>query len=198
MKSEEPLDATPLAEDDRKGLIPEHITTRNELNTVEFANINKACLKYFSKIPTQLKAPFTAEWLKKLHYEMFGEVWRWAGKPRIADIVPGIPVHQISVELLNFERDFIAWKNHQHEPYEVAAKIHHRLVWIHPFRNGNGRWARTAANIYLKQKKLPLVKWPEDVLFIKSGFRNEYILALRKADKGDFSSLIKLHEALIK
>ncbi len=32
---------------------------------------------------------------------------------------------------------------------EVAARFHHRLVWIHPFPNGNGRWARTMADILL-------------------------------------------------
>ncbi len=30
----------------------------------------------------QQEAPFTYDWFLKLHIEMFGNVWDWAGKPR--------------------------------------------------------------------------------------------------------------------
>ena len=42
MKNSGPLGSTPLEEEERKGLIPEHITTREELNAAEFTNINEA------------------------------------------------------------------------------------------------------------------------------------------------------------
>ncbi|MBI4208502.1 MAG: Fic family protein [Deltaproteobacteria bacterium] len=38
---------------------------------------------------------------------------------------------------------------------ELSARLHHRLVWIHPFENGNGRWARLIMNIHLKKYNLP-------------------------------------------
>ena len=92
MKNKAPLGSTPLSEEDRTGLIPKHITTREELNGGEFANINQAYLKYFAGRLTPKKAPFTFNWLKKLHAEMFGEVWELAGKIRTKEILPGIPV----------------------------------------------------------------------------------------------------------
>ena len=42
----------------------------------------------------------------------------------------------------------------EHETYvrdEIAARFHHKLVFIHPYPNGNGRHARLAADILLKE-----------------------------------------------
>lgn len=47
---------------------------------------------------------------------------------------------------------------------EIAARIHHRAVQIHPFLNGNGRWSRMLVNIYLKQNGLQPTKWNENLL----------------------------------
>jgi Fic family protein len=42
---------------------------------------------------------------------------------------------------------------------EISARLHYRAVVIHPFLNGNGRWSRMLANIYLKQNELKPTKW---------------------------------------
>lgn len=192
-----PFGATPIDEDDRIGLIPEHITTREELNAAEFANINCAYVKYFSRTPSRRKAPFTCEWLKKLHYEMFGDVWEWAGKLRIKDIAPGVPVAQIATEFYKFQGDVEAWEKYEHDLLEIAVKIHHRLVWIHPFRNGNGRWARLASNIYLRRNSLAIVQWPEGEFLVADSLRKEYVSALQKADRGSFAPLLEIHKRFL-
>jgi len=193
MSRKDPLGATPLTVEDREGLIPEHITTREELNALEFANINEVYLKYLAGKPSATKAPFTVEWLRKVHREMFGQIWKWAGQFRRRDLNVGVQVHHIASELKKFESDLKVWERHKHGVLEIAAKIHHRLVWIHPFRNGNGRWARLASNIYLKREDERLTSWPEKELFIGGGFRKKYIQALQKADQGDIAGLMKLH-----
>lgn len=197
MTSKEPSHSTPLDEEDKAGLIPEYVTTREELNSLEFANINQAYLIYFSGKLTKAKTPFSFKWLKVLHEEMFGAVWEWAGEIRKKDIAPGIPVHQILPEMKRFEGDLESWEGFKHEPLEIAAKIHHRLVWIHPFRNGNGRWARMASNIYLRREAKPLVKWPENEFFIESTFRKKYVQALQEADRGQLRAFIDLHRSLL-
>ena len=122
--------STPLDEADKNGLILSYLTTREELNAAEFENMNSAYLKYLARKPLAKKAPFTAIWLKKLHFEMFGKVWKWAGEYRTSDIMPGVPVYQIAAEMLNGERDIKTWRTHQHDPFECSVKIHHRLVWM--------------------------------------------------------------------
>jgi Fic family protein len=76
---------------------------------------------------------------------------------------------------------------------EQAARLHHRAVKIHPFPNGNGRWSRMLANIWLKRNRQPLTKWPEKVIGTESEIRDRYLAAIIKADGGDYSDLIALH-----
>ena len=74
-------------------------------------------------------------------------------------------------------------------PIEQATRIHHRLVWIHPFPNGNGRFARLIADMYLKSLGCTHPTWPVD-LQNDSPDRKRYINTLKAADKGDFGPLI--------
>lgn len=61
--------------------------------------------------------------------------------------------------------DIAYWdKNKKFDIYETATRIHHRAVQIHPHKNGNGRWSRMLANIYLRQNGSMPVKWQEDLL----------------------------------
>ena len=158
--------------------------TIQEIYLFEAKNITKATLKYFADRPTKKTAPFSYEWLIILHKEMFGEVWDWAGKTRQVEL---------STEIKKLVDDLAFWdKNRSFDVIEIASRIHHRAVQIHPFINGNGRWARMLANIYLKQNGLQPTKWNEKLLSKENLHRDDYIKALKKADNGDYSELIKM------
>lgn len=75
----------------------------------------------------------------------------------------------------------------------LADHLHHLAGQIHPFPNGNGRWSRLLANIWLKVHKWPLTDWPEDAIGATSVIRDDYLAAVRAADSGDYSPLIELH-----
>ena len=49
------------------------------------------------------------------------------------------------------------------------------------------------ANIYLRQHGLMPVKWQEDLLSKENPKRDEYIQALKKADRSDYEDLIAMH-----
>ena len=68
---------------------------------------------------------------------------------------------------------------------------------IHPFINGNGRWSRMLANIYLKQNGLEPTKWNEDLLAKENVHRGDYIQALKQADNGNYELLIKMQGNLV-
>lgn len=186
---------TPL--DDSSGLLID-ISTREELNAYEFANVNKTITKYLLSKPSDQKAPFTFDWFLKVHREMFREVWEWAGQIRKTNKSIGIDKMQIRKALKLLEKDYHYWIDSHLNPDEIAARLHHRLVWIHPFENGNGRWARLLTNIHLKKFGLPLIEWPEEALLKKTDLRKRYLEALRKADAHNFSSLIDIHRSLQK
>lgn len=184
---------TPI--DDLSGLLLP-IKTQRQLNDAESKNNSKAYAKYilFAK-PTSKFDPFTYQSFCGIHKDMFGEVWSWAGEIRKTIKNMGSAPAEIGSEIHRFLFDFHQWEEKGIRPLEVAVKIHHRLVQIHPFENGNGRWARLVTNIYLRRKRIPLIKWSEDQDFIRKVFKPRYIAALKAADHGDYEPLSRLHEA---
>lgn len=187
--------ATPV--DDREGLIPKHVTTKADLNELEFANINAVIQKYFLGKLGDKKAPMDVSWFIKVHREMYGKVWKWAGKFRSTELNIGVAPQQIHMQLKQLVDNFWYWEREtKMEVLEKAVRLHHGLVKIHPFKNGNGRWARLIANIYLRKSESPLIRWPEKTLQADSPFRKEYILALQKADQGNYGVLIQMHATL--
>lgn len=194
--STQPIDdSTPLDDTSGLKLSKNKSYTLKEIYDKEAENIANAVLKYLSAEPSKNEAPFSYEWLLELHREMFGDVWEWAGKLRQCELSIGIKAYLISTELKKLVDDIEYWdKNKTFDTTEIATRIHHRAVQIHPFQNGNGRWSRMLANIYLRKKGLMPVRWQEDLLAKENPNRTEYIKALKKADNGEYEDLIKIHK----
>ena len=180
---------------DVSGLIPRHIASRAELSIVEAENVHEAVVKYLAAKPSRRQAPFTLPWLYKLHKEMFGRVWRWAGHRRQIELNIGVPHYQIDAQLQTLLDDLLYWRDDSTvAPTEQAVQLHHCAVYVHPFLNGNGRWARLLANIWLRRHGHPITLWPDDAIGQTSRIRREYIDAIKAADNGDYGLLTALHE----
>ena len=169
------------------------ITNRAELCKAEGISISKAHVKYLTSTPTKRRAPFDYKWLLNLHKEMYSKVWKWAGQLRQVDLNIGISWPLISEQIFALTQDLPAWIESDMSVLEQAVRFHHRAVIIHPFHNGNGRWARLAANIWLKLHETSIIIWPEGVIGQESPIRKEYIQALKTADEGNYDPLIALH-----
>lgn len=75
---------------------------------------------------------------------------------------------------------------------EIAARFHHRLVWIHLFPNGNGRHARLMADILLEMVLgKPPFTWGKTNLIKSGDDRKKYIEALIAADRGEYKQLLE-------
>ena len=128
---------------------------------------------------------------------MFEDIWDWAGKIRQVALSIGIKAYLISTELKKLVDDLQFWEqNKTFDIIEIATRIHHRAVQIHPFKNGNGRWSRMLANIYLKQNKLEPTIWNENLLSKENLHRDDYISALKKADNNDYEDLIRMQSKI--
>jgi Fic-DOC domain mobile mystery protein B len=190
IRGETPIDPSGLRPALRKT-----VRSRAELNPIEAENIRRATVKYLAAKPSGRLAPFSLEWVLKLHKEMLGRVWVWAGQIRTVELNLGSPAWRIQTDLYNLLEDLCYWEDSDMPPAEQAAMLHYRAVSIHPFENGNGRWARLLASIWLKQHGAPVTVWPEDgITGGTSSIRKQYIQALKAADSGDMSRLIELHE----
>lgn len=123
---------------------------------------------------------------------MFGRVWNWAGKFRHSNKNIGIEAYLIPTELKNVLDDAQYWIEHKtYEPDEIAARFHHRLVYIHPYPNGNGRHARMAADLLLRSMGQEPFSWGSTNLTDAGQTRSSYIDALRAADKHDIETLLR-------
>ena len=179
--------ATPLDAEERKGLIPSYVTLRRELNEAEQANILEAEEWAFARKRDVLSE--TA--LNNLHKRMFGRVWKWAGKFRTTEKNIGVHPWRIAAELRQLVDDCRYQVDHSsYPPDELAARFHHRLVWIHPYPNGNGRHSRLAADLLIVSLGEPRFTWGSANLVDASETRKRYIEALRAADGHDLGPLL--------
>ncbi len=117
---------------------------------------------------------------------------QWAGRFRISERNLGINWHAIAAEVKKLCDDTHFQLAHAtFNDDEVAVRFHHRLVWIHPFPNGNGRHARLMADLLIVQLgHLPFSWGLYQKLSSPTPIRKHYIEALQLADRGDFSKIL--------
>lgn len=189
--SETPEGATPLSPDDLRGLIPSHYTTKAQLDAHEQANIIQARTWAFKSRKLR-KELTTFSGLLLLHKHMFEDTWEWAGTLRKTQTNIGVDPFQISTELYKLAEDVFYWVEYQTYPLvELAVRFHHKMVWIHPFPNGNGRHARLAADLLIHFNGGKELSWGGKSLSKASEIRKKYIAALQQADLRKFDDLIE-------
>lgn len=194
---EYPPGATPLNPNEIAGLKLTYISTQKELNAAEQDNIMQGETWAFSQ---KRKNVLSEKFMRELHTKMFGLVWKWAGTYRTSDKSIGVQWFQIPTEINKLIADVRYWVTHETYPIdEIAARFHHRLVWIHPFPNGNGRWARAMADCLLYSLGQPRFTWgagfKSDTLNDHGETRQKYIHALQLADTKKYQELLEFVRA---
>lgn len=88
-------------------------------------------------------------------------------------------------DLLDELIDFINTNPLHLNDIELATIFHHKLVWIHPFFDGNGRTVRLSMNLLLMRCGFP------PAIILKND-RKKYYEALNQANNGNYQKLILL------
>jgi Fic-DOC domain mobile mystery protein B len=178
---------TPLEAEERDGLIPSYITLRRELNEAEQANI-AAAMKWLS---SRKRDVLDETFLRTLHKRMFGQVWRWAGEYRRTPRNIGVEAWRIPMDMAQTIDDARYWvSNNTFAPDEISVRFAHRLVAIHPFPNGNGRFSRLVGDLLARQLGRPPFTWGRTSLVDAGATRRAYVEALRAADDHDITALL--------
>lgn len=190
--AEYPDGATPLAPDEVEGLIPKYISTRGELNLLEQENI----LEGEAWVKGKKKDLLNEAFFRRLHKQMFKNVWKWAGEYRKTGKNIGLPCEQISTELKKLCKDVLYWiENQTYSWDEIGARFHHRLAFIHPFPNGNGRFARLMTDVLLEAHGQKAFSWGlrqlEHGEISADDVRKNYLEALRDADNKKIEKLME-------
>ena len=177
------------------------ILPRSKVVELEREGVKKAQL-YILKLADK-KIRITPDLICNIHREGFGFIFPdWAGRYRTIDVIVGEyePPHysKIAELLQNLCNDLEERLKHIPSPkseerflaeaISLLAWLQHRFVWIHPFKDYNGRVARLLTNLLVLNLGLP-------ILSIKSETgrdRNNYIEAMKTADQHDYSKLERL------
>lgn len=160
------------------------VTNEEEINQLEATNILAgANWAYSSRKLRRILLSLTG--IETLHKSMFGDVREWAGIIRTSKLNIGVESHQIREDLGRLFADVKYWLAHEtHSLDEICIRFHHELTRIHPFTNGNGRFARLAADLLSEYQGGVRFTWGGGVNLVKmSPNRERYIEALKLADQ---------------
>lgn len=183
------------------GIIP-----RSKLIPLEVEGIRKAW-DFVLKESQKGKLPLTTDFIKEIHKIGFGWIFpEMGGKFRNIEITVSnhIPpkFYLIPQLMEDFMKDLQTRIKHLpkiedekflNELISLIAWSHHRFLWIHPFKDYNGRIARLLNNIILLNLNLPPIELKVET---KSG-RKKYIEALQSADNHDYLKLEKIIKSAI-
>jgi len=184
-------DATPLEPGEREGLLQTWITHRRDLNEAERDKIVNGVAWARRARGLDAAGLLNDAFARALHKRMFGEVWKWAGTYRQTERNIGIAAHRIPTEMAALFDDARYWVEHAtYPPDEIAVRLHHRLVFIHPFPNGNGRHARMMADLLIERLGGEPFGWGGGSLTDIGKLRAGYVAALRAADRHDIGPLL--------
>lgn len=179
----------------RKGL-KINIVNRFQLDREESIFFERAYEIYFKKLQHPLNW-FKEDYLKQIHRTMFGEIWEWAGVYYTGPIRNiGVESSEIPHQMLKLIKEVQNWHKTETELsyIEQSIWILHRLQQIHPFTNGNGRFARLVADLYLESLGGIRPDWPDKQLIYEGEQREAYIEASALADNGNFSKFEDLYK----
>lgn len=171
---------TPLPPELRKGLKLKHIQSMGELDEYEEENIAE-CILWLGK---QSKYPIDQYFWFQLHKKLFSNVWSWAGEVRTHELNnPDFLLPQeIRPALKKLEEDLKYWlENKTYSPQEMATRFHERLLTIHPFANGNGRFSRIITEYFCSHQKIEKPNWGKNHRNLPELRRKKYIESIVKA-----------------
>lgn len=191
-KSTKPKSATSFKET-AFGILP-----RSKVVELEKEGIKKA-QQYILKLGST-KAKITPELIKEIHKRGFEFIFPdWAGKFRTVDVTVGEyePPHYSKIpELIKILCDDLKERlkhippQEDEEKYlagiiELLAWFQHQFVWIHPFKDYNGRIARLLTNLLALNLGLPIIIIKAET----AKDRTKYINAMKAADTHDYLKL---------
>lgn len=148
-----------------------------------------AAMKYINTTLLSRAGAITVSDILEIHRRVLGYADPVeGGRLRTSQVFVGqhIPPHPQDLE--RYMQELVQWLNSEEalqlHPVEYAALAHYKLVYVHPFVDGNGRTSRLLMNLVLMQARYPPIT-------IRKEQRAEYYNALDTANEGDVRPFIR-------
>lgn len=188
---------TPKSEDE---ILPNKLGLKDpeKIAEEEYRGFLRAEIKFESELDDI--SQFNCELISSIHKTAFNHLYEFAGEVRQVNLSKGgfmFPAARfLPTTIKEFEKKFLEPLPDTFEVYEHliehVAPLHAELLFIHPFREGNGRTARFFV----------------DLIALKSGFdrfnfekitekrMSEYIAAVQAASDKNYEPMIQLFRSL--
>ena len=174
----------------------------NLLNTKDKEVIEKAEFEGFLFAELLLSRTLTSEtkfneaYIQNIHFQALQEVYSFAGQYRTVNISKGgffFPAAQFlnksmelfEVEILNNLPD--TYSTNENLIRDIAT-VHAELLFIHPFREGNGRTARLLANLMAHKQGIDSLNFEK----IDESVFPDYVRAVQAAAIKNYEPMVKI------
>ncbi|MEY8593203.1 Fic family protein [Butyricimonas hominis] len=167
------------------------LTDEEAIHNAEFEGFLTAEILFTENLTPKTK--FTIKYICDIHRTALKELYSFAGHFRSVNVSKGGFVFPAGRFIPNnmriFEEEILAHLPdhyaHQEELIKDIAKVHGELLFIHPFREGNGRTARILANLMARKQGYTGLN------FRRVNF-DEYIIAVQQVARKDYSRMEKI------
>ena len=164
------------------------ITDEETLHNAEFEGFLMAEILFTEKLTPKTK--FSVKYICDIHRTALKELYSFAGRFRSVNISKGgfvFPAGRFIPDSMRIFEEEILSQLPDHYTSQQAlikdiAKVHGELLFIHPFREGNGRTSRILANLRARKQGYPGLNF-------KTIDFNEYIIAVQQVARKDYSRM---------
>lgn len=175
----------------------------NILNYTKESDVEKSEFEGFlraERIMTEIlskETKFNVRYIKNIHYYALYHLYNFAGNYRNVNISKDgfffPPAKYIPESMINFEKTILDELPETYDNPEDLIKdiaiVHAEFLFIHPFREGNGRTARILANMMSYKAGYNRLRFEE--IYKKDNF-DKYILSVQKAGIKKYNNMIEL------
>jgi len=182
--------------DNQKEILPNLLDLKSveEIGLSEFEGFLKAEILFTEKLTPSTK--FTAAYILELHKTALGHLYTFAGRLRDVNMAKGgftFPAARfLANSLAEFDHGILSklpdiYENKEDLIRDIAV-VHGELLFIHPFREGNGRTARILTNLMSRKQGFGGLEFGR----IKQDEFPKYILAVQHCALKDYSKMIDM------
>jgi len=174
------------------------LESTEEISKSEFEGFLKAEILLTESLTRQTK--FTVDYILDLHKLALSHLYSFAGKFRDVNLSKGgfpfAAARFLPESMATFQKEILSTLPSTYadkaDLIQDIAKVHGELLFIHPFREGNGRTARVLANLMCRKEGYDALQ------FDKIGEKEfeGYIQAVQKSAEKDYGKMTEFIQSI--
>lgn len=169
------------------------LVTQEEIGLSEFEGFLKAEILLTEELTSRTK--FNVKYILNIHKLALEHLYAFAGKYRDVNLSKGgfpfAAAKFLPQTMSDFENEILSGLPNKYQNKEDLisdiAVVHGELLFIHPFREGNGRTARVLANLMSRKAGYRSLQFDK----VDKAVFEKYVLAVQKSADKDYSKMIE-------